>query len=338
MRAHRISVLAGLAGATLILSGCGNGADAESGGEDTAETTTLRIAHLAIEEGAYEDALQAMNEELAERTDGRVEIETYPNGQLGGELEMIEQIQSGSIEGAALTAGSLSSVVPVIGGMELPYLFEDQDHARRAVDGEVGEFLSEQLAESGLVALGFWEMGYKNITNSVRPIASAEDAEGLQIRVLENPILIDTYSALGMDPTPLPWTETYTALQQGVVDAYEGPYEAMVSGGIHEVQDYVSEVQMIYGGVVLTLSQEALEGLSEEDQQTLLEIGAEFAPEQRSYNEQYLASFKEEAVEYGVEVLEAEDIDLDSFRAAVEHLREDMDEYSELVELADATR
>lgn len=338
MRAHRATALTALAVGSLILSACGNGADGDGGEGGAGAETTLRIAHLAIEEGAYEDALQAMNEELVERTDGRVEIDTYPNGQLGGELEMIEQVQSGSIEGAVLTAGSLSSVVPVVGGMELPYLFDDQDHARRAADGEVGELLSEELEAEGLVALGFWEMGYKNITNSVRPIQSAEDAQGLQIRVLENPILIDTYSALGMDPTPLPWTETYTALQQGVVDGYEGPYEAMVSGGIHEVQDYISEVEMIYGAVVLTLSVEALESLSEEDRQVLLDIGREFAPEQRSFNEQYLESFKDEAVDYGVEVLESDELDLDSFRSAVEHLHEEMAEYSELVDLADASR
>lgn len=337
MRAHHLSAAAALAAGALILTACGNGSESEAaGGSD--ETTTLRIAHVGYEDSAYEYTLQAMNDELIERTDGRVEISTYPNGQLGGELEMIEQIQSESIEGAVVTAGALSSVVPVMGGMEIPYLFDDPDHARDAIDGEVGEFLSEEIASNDLTALAFWEMGYKNITNSAHPIENADDADGLQIRVLENPILIDTYSALGMDPTPLPWPETYTALQQGVVDGYEGPYEAMVSGALHEVQDHISEVQMIYGGVVLTFNQDALDALSEEDQQTLMDVSKEYTSEQRDYIDESNERWKQEALDYGVEIVETDDLDLESFRDAVKHVREDTDEYAELVELVDATR
>lgn len=345
MRAHRITSLAALAASALILSACGNGDDngngndgADDNGAEAAEQTTLRFAHLGPEHGPYHQTLVEMGEELAERTEGRVVIDIYPDGQLGGELELIEQIESGSIDGAALTAGSLSSVVPVIGGMELPYLFEDQDHAREAVDGEVGEFISEEMTAVDLVALGFWEMGYKQLTNSVRPIQSAEDAAGVSIRVLENPILIDTYSALGMDPTPLPWPETYTSLQQGVVEGFEGPYESFLNGALYEVQDYSSEVGMIYGGVVLTLGQGALDSLSEDDQQILLEIGEEYAQVQRTKSEEFLAGAKEEIIDNGVEVLETDDLDLDSFREAVEPVRDGADEYAELVELADATR
>lgn len=346
MRTHRVTSFAALAASALILSACGNGADngnddggnAENGGTETAEQSTLRFAHLGPEHGPYHQTLLEMGEELEERTEGRVTIDIYPDGQLGGELELIEQIESASIDGAALTAGSISSVVPVIGGMELPYLFNDQDHAREAVDGEVGEFIAEEMAAADLVALGFWEMGYKQLTNSVRPIQSAEDAAGVSIRVLENPILIDTYSALGMDPTPLPWPETYTSLQQGVVEGFEGPYESFLNGALYEVQDYSSEVGMIYGGVVLTLSQESLDSLSEEDQQILLEIGEEYAQVQRTKSEEFLADAKEEIIDNGVEVIEAEDLDVDSFREAVEPVRDGADEYADLVELADATR
>lgn len=345
MRAHRTTSIAALTASVLILSACGNGGDNSgnggadnNGGADSGEQVTLSFAHLGPEHGPYHQTLLEMGEELVERTEGRVVIDIYPDGQLGGESELIEQIESASIDGAALTAGSLSSVVPVIGGMELPYLFDDQDHAREAVDGEVGQFIAEEMAAVDLVALGFWEMGYKQLTNSVRPIQSVEDASGVSIRVLENPILIDTYSALGMDPTPLPWPETYTSLQQGVVEGFEGPYESFLNGALYEVQDYSSEVGMIYGGVVLTLGQESLDSLSEEDRQTLLEIGEEYAQVQRTKSEEFLAAAKEEIIDNGVEVLEADELDLGSFREAVESVRDGADQYAELVELADATR
>lgn len=326
------SLITAAIGGSLFLSSCG------AGGDEVEQTEmTLRIAHVGVaEDNSYESTLRQMNEALVEATEGRISIETYGEGQLGGELEMIEQIGSGNIEGAVLTAGSLSSVAPVVGGMELPYLFKDGEHAQRAVDGAVGDFLTDELAAEGLVPLGFWEMGYKNITNSVRPIQSLDDAAGLQIRVLENPLLVDTYSALGMDPTPLPWGETYTALQQGLVDAYEGPYEPFIDGALYEVQEYASEVQMIYGSLMLILSQEALEGLSEEDQQALLEIGEEYSHVQRETAHRIYTEGREAARENGVEVLEADELDLVSFREAVAHIRDEAAQYSDLVEVVDS--
>lgn len=332
---RRTSLLAGLTSAALLLVSCGNGGDVEAA---EGETVTLRIGFQAPPESSSGETLEAMNEAIVEATDGRVELELYPNGELGGEVEILEQVQSGSVEGAVIIAGTLSTVAPAIGGVDLPYLFDGLEHARAAMDGEVGDFISEELSAAGLVAWAFWDIGYKNLTNSVRPIQNAQDAQGISLRALENSVLVETYSALGMDPTPLPWPETYTALQQGVVDGYEGTYEGMVSGGIHEVQPYVSEIEMIYSGVVLLLGEEALEGLSEEDRETVLAIGEEYAPQQRASNDEYNDYWKQEAIDYGIEIVERDDVDIDSFREATESVREDMTEYAELLELADATR
>lgn len=320
-------------GALALVAACSGSAGGGAG-----DTTVLRIGHMAIEDSSYENTLQAMSDELEESTEGRVTIETYPNAQLGGELEHIEQIQSRAIEGAVLTTGSLSSMIPEFGAMSLPYLFDGPEHARDALAGELGEHLNGLMPDAGLVGISFWEMGYKNVTNSSHPITTASDMEGLQIRVLEDQILLDIYSALGAEPTPLPWTETYTALQQGVVDGYEGPYEAMVSAGLHEVQPYITELEMIYGGVVLTLGQDVLDGLSEEDQQAVRDVGAEWSEDQRELNQENLDRFKQEALDYGVEIVELEDVDQDSFREATAPVIENATEFEEIVELADAAR
>lgn len=337
MRFFRTYVLALVAGTSLILAGCGNDAGSGANGGD-GETTTLRVGFQAPMESSSGETLEAMHEAIKEQTDGRVELELYPSGELGGEVEVLEQVQTGSVEGAVIITGTLSTVAPVLGGIDLPYLFDDLEHARASMDGELGAFIAETLAEESLLAWGMWDIGYKNLTNSVRPIQSAEDTDGISLRTLENSVLVETYSALGMDPTPLPWPETYTALQQGVVDGYEGTYEGMVSGGIHEVQPYVSEVGMIYSGVVLLLSEEALEGLSDEDRETVLAVGEEHAPQQRASNDEYNEYWKQEAIDYGIEIVEADEVDIDSFREATESVREDLDRYSELLELADASR
>lgn len=337
MRFVRTYGLALVACSSLILAGCGSDAETGVNGGD-GETITLRIGFQAPMESSSGETLEAMNDEIIDRTDGRVELDLYPNGELGGEIEVLEQLESGSVEGAVIIAGTLSTVAPAVGGVDLPYLFDDVEHARRAMDGEVGDFIADELAPAGLIPWGRWDIGYKNLTNSVQPIQTIEDAEGISLRTLENRVLVEAYSALGMDPTPLPWPETYTALQQGAVDGYEGTYEGMVSGGIHEVQPYVSELGMIYSGVILLLSQEALEGLSEGDQATVLAVGEEYSPAQRASNDEYNDYWKQEAIDYGVEIIERDDVDIDSFREATESIREDLSEYSELLELADASR
>lgn len=337
MRFSRTHALALAAGASMILAGCGNDADSGGNGED-GETITLRIGFQAPMESSSGETLESMHEAIVEQTDGRVELELYPSGELGGEIEVLEQVQTGSVEGAVIIAGTLSTVAPAVGGVELPYLFDDLDHARAAMDGELGDFIADELSDSGLTVWGRWDIGYKNLTNSVRPIEESDDAEGISLRTLENSVLLEAYSALGMDPVPLPWPETYTALQQGVVDGYEGTYEGMVSGGIHEVQPYISEIEMIYSTVILLLSEEALDGLSEEDREVVLAVGEDYGPQQRAANDEYNDYWKQEALEYGIEIIERDDVDIQSFRQGTESVRQNMGEYAELLELAEASR
>lgn len=318
MRKQSKSAMLTAGGLTLLLAACGG-----AGSNGNSDTTTLRIGHISHNEGDYELTLQALDDALQEATDGRVEIETYPDGQLGGDVEMLEQVQSGNTEGGVLNSGAVASVVPAIGALELPYLFDNLDHARASIDGAVGELLTEEAAEEDLVLLGIWEVGFKNITNNVRPIQSAEDAAGIHLRVIENPIAISTYTALDMQTTPLPYPEVYTALQQGLVDGFEGPYNSFISGGLEEVQDYVSEVQMVYSTAAFVISQDAFDSLTEDDQQTLRDLSAEHVAVQREHSVERMARDRQATVDAGVEILETEDLDIESFRDATETVREE---------------
>lgn len=322
----------------LMLVACGGGdssGDGAANNDADVDTITIRIGHISTEEGSYEPILLEMDEALREATDGRVEIETYPNGQLGGDVEMLEQVQSGNLEATVINSAAASSVVPMVAGLELPYLFEDYEHAHSALDGEVGEFLTAEFDDAGLRLLAFWEVGFKNLTNDLRPIESADDAAGLQLRVIESPLSISTYSALGIDPTPLPFPEVYTALQQGVVDGFEGPYNSFVSGGLYEVQDYVSEIEMVYSSASFIIDPGVFDSLTEDDQQALLEIVDEYTQLQREHTHEIMARDKAAVQEAGVEVLETDSLDIESFREATANVIEESPEYADLVDVVE---
>lgn len=317
--------------ATLLLGACA----AEPNGAGDSEGEEWAIGHVGGSDAPYELAAQGFVQAVAEGTDGAVKINTFPSGQLGGERDMAEQVQLGSLEMVITSTGAVSAFVPELGGLELPFLFEGPEEAWGALDGALGDYLNAKLKEAGFVNLGYWEFGFKNITNSARPIEQPSDMNGLTMRVLENSVLIDTYRAMGADPTPIPFPETYTALQQGVADGFEGPYINFVDGNLYEVQSYLSEVRINYGAVVVLVNKALFDGLDSSTQDTLRAAGAQWTAEQRRINGEKATEYKTLVVEDGgVEIIEFDDLNIDAFRDATASVYDGHPEFAEVVRLA----
>ncbi len=176
-----------------------------------------------------------------EKTAGAIEVQVFPLGQLGGERSMCEQVQGGTLQMTAATAGVLANFVPKIGIIELPFIYPERDTAYSVLDDkEVKERFAKYCDAKGFVFIGYTENEFRDLTNSKRPIKKPEDLKGLKIRVLESPMMIDTFKALGANPTPLPFPEIYNALQQKVIDGQDNPIYTSILMKFTEVNKFAT--------------------------------------------------------------------------------------------------
>lgn len=322
----------------MILSGCGSSGGTESqgnanqGSQETTETIVFKLGHVSAPDLPYDIASKGFAREVEEKTNGKIKIEVYGSGQLGGDRDMIEQVQLGSLDFYAGSTAALTNFVPEFEVMDLPFLFNSNEHVYQALDGEIGQYLNEKLEEAGFVNLGYWEQGFKNISNNRREIRSAKDMEGIKMRIQESPLLSDTYKALGAHATPIPFPEVYTSIQQGVVEGYEGSIVPFSDIKLYEVQDYLSEARISFGAAVLLMNKEKFESLDEETQQILIEIGKKYALEERKINQEKINELMELAAQHGVKITKYEEMDIQSFKDAVQPVYDKYPQYKELVE------
>nr|WP_275899509.1 TRAP transporter substrate-binding protein [Bacillus piscicola] len=330
-----------------LLTACGgdnaesekNSSEAEENqeGKDQAANSeaefNLQIGHIAPDEHSYTKGIEEFTKRVEEKTDGRVSFEIFGNGQLGGERDLIEQVQLGSLDMTVVTAGPLGNFVPEISVLEMPFLFRDVEHAYATLDGEIGKELMASIDEQGFKTLGIWENGMRHITNNVRPVTSPEDTKGLKMRTVENEIYTDTYRAIGSDPTPIAFPEVYTALQQGVIDGLDASYGVFYTPNLFEVQKYFSETGIYYAAAPAIMNTDTFASLPEDIQQIMVETGQEMAGVQRQMNLDMEDEQKQEIIEQGVEIVETEDIDMEAFRKAVEPVYEKYEEqYGDMIE------
>lgn len=262
--------------------------------------TTIRLGHVLPETHSWHVAATGFAEEVAEKTDGRVTVEVFPSGQLGNEKEVIEGLQFGAVQAGVIGSGSFQFLDPKIGIIEMPYAWESREQAFSALDGDLGGALADLLDDKGVVVLAWWETGFRNITNNVRPIAKPEDLDGLKIRVTPDKVRLATFEMLGAEPAPLAFGELYSALQQGVFDAQENPLSIIYSSSFFEVQKYVSMTGHIWGAASLVVSKAVWDKISEEDQAVLREAAQSWAVKQREMTAEAEADLQAKLEEKGM--------------------------------------
>jgi tripartite ATP-independent transporter DctP family solute receptor len=254
---------------------------------------------------------------VEELTDGRHTVSVFANSELGQAPEMVNQAQSGINFGVFVSSAFYNSQVPQIGVTNMPFIFSDRATAFKVFDGSFGEMMKPLFEEKGLVVLGFMELGFRNITNSVRPITQPSDLQGLKIRLQNNPVHIATFNLLGASPTSIDASEMFAALSQGVVDGQENPYAVINSFRLYDAnQKYVTDTGHFFDVIVFAVSKTQLDAMSEEDRAAIIEAGRLATLEQRKYAEADEATNLATVLENGVELTKLTPEQREAFRTA----------------------
>mgnify|MGYP003625269291 CR=1 FL=1 len=219
----------------------------------------FRAAHSSAPTSTGQKAFEFLDKELREKTDGRIGLEIYPNSQLGGEREAIENVQLGNID---LT---FASSAPEFFAFDIPFLFTNRKQAYAVLDGEIGTEIMNSLKDKGIVGLAYWENGFRQLTNSKKEIRTPDDLAGMKMRTMENEVNIATWREEGANPAPLAFNELFTALQQGIFDAQEGPINLFYDMKFNEVQKFITKTNHIYSPWPLLASPDKLATLSAKD-------------------------------------------------------------------------
>lgn len=227
---------------------------------------TIRVSYVTAADHPYGLGVKKFGEVVEERTGGRIKVRGFPSGQIGAEVPSISSAQGGVLEVAVTSTAAVSGVDKAFGVFDLPYIFQNASEADAVLDGPLGEEMLRRLDSKGLTGLCFWEAGFHQITNTRRVVKILDDLRGLKIRTIQNPIMIDAVNTLGATAVPMPYTEVYTALETRAIDGQTGTYGLIYANKIHEVQKYVSEVNLFYAPVAVLMSKKYYEKLSTADQ------------------------------------------------------------------------
>jgi tripartite ATP-independent transporter DctP family solute receptor len=277
--------------------------------------TVLKIGYATSPTSHYGVGSTVFCDEIEKNTQGRYKCQHFPNSALGGEREQIEAVQLGTQDLVNTSTGPLGNFVPEVKIVDIPFLFRDYDHARKVMDGPIGEELREKMAARGLINLAWTENGFRHMTNSRRPIVRASDASGLKMRTMENKVHMDGYKTFGILPTPMPFPELFTALQQGTVDGQENPIPVILAAKFSQVQKHLSLTGHVYSPAALILSPAVWNKLSDEDKRIFREAAKKAAAAQRRKvnedEENGIAQLEKE----GMQVVRQ--VDGESFRKAV---------------------
>jgi tripartite ATP-independent transporter DctP family solute receptor len=214
----------------------------------------IKFAHVVNEKDAFHVAAEKFKELVEKNSRGEVTVALFPNAKLGDERTLLERMKMGIVDSGIITTGPIINFVPSYGAIDLPFLFRDPDHAYKVLDGTIGQKLLTDLESQGWKGLAFGERGFRNLTNNKRPVKTPEDIKGLKIRVMQNPVYVDSFKALGANAVPMAWTEVLTALQQGTVDGQENPLNVIMAFKLYEMQKHLSITRHAYAPAAILMS------------------------------------------------------------------------------------
>jgi tripartite ATP-independent transporter DctP family solute receptor len=240
-----------------------------------AAQTTMKINISVAQNSHYGVAIDTFAKEIEARTNGRYKIQTFYAGALGAERESVEGVQLGTLDLTLTSTGPLPNFVPDVAILDIPFLFRDYAHARAVLDGPIGQDMLQKFPPKGIVALAWAENGFRHMTNSKRPVNVPDDLKGLKMRTMENPIHIQAYKQFGILPTPMAFTEVFTALQQGTVDGQENPLSVITAAKLDQVQKNLSLTGHVYSPAVILMNKGQWDKLSAADRQAFLDAARE---------------------------------------------------------------
>lgn len=254
---------------------------------------------------------------VAAKSGGKITVKTFPGGTLGGDLQTVSALQGGTIEMTVLNAGILGAQVKDFEIYDFPFLFANPQEADAVTDGAFGKKLLGKLAEKNLIGLGYWDLGFRNVTNNKRPITKLEDFAGLKLRVIQSPMYLDIFSALGANPTPMPFPEVYPALEQGAIDGQENPFTVIRSAKLNEVQKHVAVTRHVYNPQALLVSKKLWDALSADEKKIFSDAAAEATVYQRQASRSQADAALADLKKAGMQVTEFSPAELQRLRDKV---------------------
>lgn len=324
--------MAGLLLLALPVAGCSsNDVDGESvSANNKGEQIVLRLSEPQVDEYPDSIAEKDFAAKVEELSDGEIKIEVYTGGQLGDETTTIEQTQVGIIDIGRANAGPLTQFADSLGVFSFPFLFDDREHMWAALDSSLKETIYEDLEQSDLIGLAFYDAGARSFYTK-EPIETVSDLEGKKIRVMQNDILIDAFKELGTSPTPLAASEVYSGLQMGVIEGGENNVSTYVADGHFEVATNYTLSEHLRIPGMLFMSKGSWDELSEEHQEIIREAAEESEQVQLEEYDKYSQQAMDRVLEAGNNVIELSDAEREVFREQVQPLYDEYDStYGEL--------
>ncbi len=268
---------------------------------------TLKMNISISQNSHYGVAVDTFAREVEKRTNGRYKVQNFYSGALGAERESIEALQLGTLDLTMTSTGPVPNFVPEIAILDIPFLFKDYAHARRTLDGPIGQELLGKFPAKGIVALAWGENGFRHMTNNKHPVNSPDDLKGLKMRTMENPVHMQAYKAFGIIPTPMAFTEVFTALQQGTVDGQENPLSVISAAKFDQVQKYITLTGHVYSPALILMSKARFDKLSAADKQAFTDAAHEAVKANRARIDEDERRVVAELKAHGMKVVEVVD-------------------------------
>jgi tripartite ATP-independent transporter DctP family solute receptor len=266
--------------ATIVLSSCSKKETSAS----EKKTYTLLLAHGVPETDPLHIATVEFKRIIEEKTGGQIKIDIFSNSTLGDEQTLVRSLGDGSIDLTCVASAAAQATTPSIGAVMLPYMYTTSEDAWATLDAVLPELNKRMIKEGNVRVLGFYEKGFRVLTNSKKPVTKLSDLQGLKIRVTPSEIPLATFKAWGIEPIPMAWAEVFTGLQQRVIDGQENPYTTIPTSRFEEVQKYVTEIHYMMWIGPLMISEKTYQGLPADLQRALDEAGIESAEWERTYH------------------------------------------------------
>lgn len=295
--------------------------------EIPAGAEVLKLGTTVNEQDSFQIAAVKFAELVQQNTNGKYAIEIHPNGDLGGERDMLESMQMGTLDMGIVTSGPFVNFSPDMGVLDMPYLFANKNQAYAVFDGEVGRALLDTLEDSGIKGLAYAERGFRNITNNVRPVKTAADLKGLKLRVMENEVYQKAFEALGVNATPMAWADALTALGNGTVDGEENPINVINSYKLWDSQKYVTLDGHSYSTAIITMSLDKYNSLDADTQKVFMDAAQAAAEFERAWVAAQEAGQLQAMKDNGMEV--EENPDIQSFKDAVQPVYDAYPQYAD---------
>lgn len=310
--------------AALILGACGSDQAENDASADGGQEYDLKMSVTVSDSSTWYEAAEKLKEDLAEESDGRINLELYANEQLSGgdSGKAVEGLSKGSIDLTFNSTIIYSILDDRFGVASAPFLFNNTDEVDQVFNGKGGEMLKEILAEKGVHALGYGQNGFRQLTNSKLEVKTPEDLAGLKIRIPGITMYTDLYRELGTDPQTMTFSEVFTALQQGTIDGQENPVDVIHSSKLNEVQDYMTLWNYSYDPLVLGMNKELYDSMSDEDKELFDRLGKEAADYQIEIAREKEAQQIEELEAAGMQIYTPTEDEIAQFQEAVQPVYE----------------